>query len=313
MTMKKTFIGIIALLAIFCISASGQTANGSASGYDIRERNYPVYVLLGTFDIISPNKASHDDWGRAHKPRVPKVDNQGRTLRPEFEFAEDLLDAIYDGLSLGRRTMTQDIQSRTELKQFLNSQDEEVYTLEGTITKMESATKYTTSTINKRREINSIEATVHVNFVVVDLRTDKAVTTFELERSGSSTYRPSIDDAMSKALKSITRSIKVKLNEIFPTYGNVTQIGEIKKNKAESLFIDLGTDDGIESGNHFEVKKLTITNGKVVYKKVGKIKVTDDQGATASKCKVVSGGSKILTAIEEKCPLVIESYLGFWE
>lgn len=311
--MKKTFTAIIGLLIISNLYTAGQTYNTTASNYDIRQKNYPVYVLLGTFDIFSPSQTSQDTWGRAHKPRAPKIDNQGRALRPEFEYAEDLLDAIYDGLSLGHRTMTQDIQSRTELRQFLHSQDEEVYALEGSIIKMESATKLTTNTVNKRREINSIEAKVGVKFVLRDLRTDKVVTIFEIERSGTSNYHPSVDDAMNKALNSITRFVKVKLNEIFPSYGNVTQIGEIKKDKAVNLFIDLGTDNRIEPGNHFTVKKLTIANGKDVYKKVGKIKVSDVQETGSSKCKVVSGGSKILSAFEEKCPLVIESYIGFWE
>lgn len=308
--MKKTIFSIIALLLALNADLMANTIDNTIN--DIREQNYPVYVLLGTFDIIAPNRDRLDDWGRAHKPRVPRVDDQGRALRPEFEYSDALLDAIYDGLALGRRTMTRDIQSRTELKQFLNSQDEETYALEGTILKMESATKFSNS-INKHREISSIDATVRVRFELVDLRTNEVISTFELERSGTSTYRPSIEEALDKAFNSMTRGIKFKLNDLFPSYGNVTKIGETTDKKVETLYIDLGTDDRIEPGNHFEVKQLTISKGKEVYKKVGKVKVLDEQGPASSKCKVVSNGAKILSALKDGSTLIIESYNGFWE
>lgn len=312
--MKKTFISIFALL--FTLT-TGAMANGieqtQDNDYNIHEQNTSVYVLLGTFDFATPDKESPDSWGRAHKPHRQKIDEQGRVLHPEYEFSEDLLDAVYDGLALGRRTKTEDIQSKSALDQFLRSHDEDTYALDGVILKMESATKYNNNTKGKQSDINSITATIRVRYNLVNLRTNQIISTFEQERTGNSTYRPNIGDAMRNAFKSITSGIKFKLNDIFPSYGYVVKADQTKKTKVETLYIDLGTDDRVEQGNHFEVKTVTYVDGKPIYKNVGKIKVLEEQGPTTSKCKVVSGGSKIYSALQEQSTLVIESYNGFWE
>lgn len=92
----------------------------------------------------------------------------------------------------------------------------------------------------------------------------------------------------------------------------------VEKDKMKSCYIDLGGLHGIQEGDYFDIKEPKYVAGRVVYKKVGSLKVTSVLADDISECKVHKDGKDVLKAMKECLrlktiepekaqPLVIES------
>lgn len=121
-------------------------------------------------------------------------------------------------------------------------------------------------------------------------------------------------DPMADVIRSISRSVKGDFAKLLPTEaprpavcGNVLRVDEVKKDKAESLFIDLGHDQEVRKGDTFNVFLTTNVEGHTGQTPIGHVTVTEVQGPTLTLCNIKKGGKEILAAIQAGTPLVVET------
>lgn len=305
MKMIKTLIAAVMML----ISSTALMAQNPVFAQDVHSMNTDVYVLVGNFDFVRPDNGPLDGWGRSHKPDKPNG-SRNETIRDEWDYVNPMLDTFYEHLEAARRIRTKDIQTESELRSFVSSCPLPVYALEGKILKMESVTRY-----DDRRVMESLSARLEVKYRVINLKTNTLVKEFSTSSSGfKSGKNASLNAAMSDAFSSATHTIITNLNDLFPTYGTVIQLAETKNgNQAKAVYVDVGSNQGLTTSNHFYVYEMTSVAGRQMSNRIGKLKVTSVGGPDISLCKVQSGGDKIFSAMNAGRTLYVESYTGFWE
>ena len=85
----------------------------------------------------------------------------------------------------------------------------------------------------------------------------------------------------------------------FKVYGSILKVVSTKRDKAKTIYINLGYDDPIKEGLRFDVVEDGILEGHNIETKIGEIRITEIMGPKISLCKVNKGGETILTALNE--------------
>lgn len=316
--MKKTIRLLLSALAAlsFSLASAEELPDFSIVGLggDVRGMNTQVYVLLGNFDYpnMPPLPPQHHGWGRGRKPMPPAPPRPPRpgdvAVRPEYGYSDMLMDRIFGVLGATRRTKTADLRSVEELEQFLGSVEAPVYALEGTITDMSSETKF-----GEGGRVASIKTYIKISFRLTDMRTRMIVDSFQTDCNYFVSSKPTVLNSMNSCIDRTCDRVVRRLNTEFPTYCNVIKIDEVKKEKAQSLYIDLGSLDGIETSNHFHVYSIEDVAGHTIAKYLGKIRVITVAGGDISYCKVTSSGAEIYAASQAGKKLVCASFIGTFE
>lgn len=116
-------------------------------------------------------------------------------------------------------------------------------------------------------------------------------------------------DAIEYALSKSRNKIIKYLNDIIPYYGKVIEISEVKGDKANQLYISLGSRIGINKGQELIVKQQATVAGKPFLRTLGKIKVIEVEGEEGSRCKVTEGNKEIYKAyLATPDEIVIETH-----
>lgn len=97
------------------------------------------------------------------------------------------------------------------------------------------------------------------------------------------------------------------VEENFKLLGKILEISSSKKDKAQEVFIDLGTDVGVLKGQRFDVFIERTVAGRKSSKDIGGLRVTEVQGVDLSLCKVSTGGEEIQKAINEGSTVSVRS------
>lgn len=124
---------------------------------------------------------------------------------------------------------------------------------------------------------------------------------------GGSYYFKSEAAAIEAALNLMQGKIVKYYNNLFPLYAQIVERGSEKKDKMNEVYIDLGSDNGIFKGLHFNVSVVGEAAGRTTEHKIGKIKVEEVQGADISLCKVEKGKKEIKEALDNGQTLTITS------
>lgn len=153
-------------------------------------------------------------------------------------------------------------------------------------------------------------AKVHIE--LTDYRTGEIVWNTDLSKEDYTIS--SYSDPMESVLKSIASSITQKLSSLYPSsaprtsiYGSVLSLSEAKKDKAQSVQINLGTSNEVRKGDTFTVYEsinISNTSGATA---IGTLTVEEVQGATLSLCKVKKGNREILSALQAGKTLTVRS------
>lgn len=116
----------------------------------------------------------------------------------------------------------------------------------------------------------------------------------------------SADAAVSSLQGDVTKGLKKFVVASFPLVGRVEAVDQSKGNEAKTLYIDLGSQDGVAKGAKFEVRSEKALGSKKVMKKIGEVEVAevDDE---MSLCKVKQGGVEIMTAVQNDVPTIVRS------
>ena len=164
-------------------------------------------------------------------------------------------------------------------------------------------TRYKASTTFILRLVNAVDGTM--------LKTR----TFNISSSVGDDYRYSDSKTEAAALKSvknqISRAMKDFIIASFPKVAMVEGVGQLSKNNKDvkTLYIGLGSDDGILKGYRYNVCVQRQVGSKVVTDVIGKVEVTSVSGRDISLCKVKKGGSEIKRALDLNQPLLVVTTL----
>ena len=89
--------------------------------------------------------------------------------------------------------------------------------------------------------------------------------------------------------------------------GTIVQIESTKKDKAQTVYVDLGTKRGIQKGQKFTVYIEMDIAGELSLKEIGRLNVKEVLSGARSLCSVSKGGEEIMRATKEERKLIIIS------
>ncbi|KAB6349103.1 penicillin-binding protein activator LpoB, partial [Bacteroides xylanisolvens] len=115
------------------------------------------------------------------------------------------------------------------------------------------------------------------------------------------------DEAIIKTLDYVVISMDDFVDEYFKMKGTIVQIESTKKDKAQTVYIDLGTKRGVQKGQKFIVYIEMDIAGELSLKEVGRLNVKEVLSGTRSLCTVSKGGEEIMKASKEEKKLIILS------
>lgn len=199
-----------------------------------------------------------------------------------------------------------DVVSRSEEMTTLGAQ----YLIQGNITSMEALQK--TDSKGKTYYKGSVSYTLKiVNPTNGTLIGTKAFSHEGL--TGSTGDTP--DEAIIKTLNYAKISMDDFVNEYFKIEGTIVQVESTKKDKAQIVYIDLGTKRGIKKSQKFRVYIEMDIAGELSLKEIGRLNVKEVLSGTRSLCTVSKGGEDIMKATREEKKLIVisrpDTFLGF--
>lgn len=134
------------------------------------------------------------------------------------------------------------------------------------------------------------------------IRTSDGVTisTRNYEETGSASGKEATQySALENALINVPYEMGLFVENYFKVYGSILQVVSTGKNKAKTIYINLGYDDPIKEGIRFDVIEDGMTEGHYTKRKIGEVRITEIMGSDISLCKVNKGGETILAALNE--------------
>ena len=114
----------------------------------------------------------------------------------------------------------------------------------------------------------------------------------------------------------IKMSMQRFVNQNFKLENRIISIEKVNKKKAETVYIDCGSDLGITKGQLFDVFIEKNTAGKSGRQNIGTLKAIDVQGEELTLCRVTKGGEAIQEANLEMQELIVVSgkkAFNIWE
>lgn len=136
----------------------------------------------------------------------------------------------------------------------------------------------------------------------------KATQTFNTEGYSDDSMRDAILSSLDKSMPKVLKFV----NEKLPIEGELIDITEAKGNKAQSVYISLGSQIGITKGQELEVKAKAMIAGKPYLKSLGRIKVQEVEGEEGSRCKVTDGHEKILKEYNDNPDNIVVVTMKGW-
>lgn len=186
------------------------------------------------------------------------------------------------------------------------------FTLSGEVLNVTTWTKSTTteSKDSKGKVVKTVHtyhyASAAVALTLLDNTTGQTWTQ-KFSGGGSQYYYKSEAAAIEGSLNLLQGKIVKYYNNLFPLYAQIVDKASEKKDKTKEVYIDLGSDNGIFKGLHFNVSVVGEAAGRTTEHKIGKIKVEEVQGTDISLCKVEKGKKEIKEALDNGLTLTITS------
>ena len=258
-TMKRNILLLI-ILTVISLEASGQ--------------KYTIYVDDFNSEIKIPNRA-------INLIRLAFIDGIRNTNRI------NVVDAVSAGSDLSLSPLEDARRFRAE------------YLLKGNLIQREA-----TDDGSSHRRYHSRENSYKEKFPLrLDLiRTSDGVTisTRNYEETGSASGKDATQySALENSLINVPYEMGLFVENHFKVYGSILKVVSTKRDKAKTIYINLGYDDPIKEGLRFDVVEDGILEGHNIETKIGEIRITEIMGPKISLCKVNKGGETILTALNE--------------
>lgn len=104
------------------------------------------------------------------------------------------------------------------------------------------------------------------------------------------------EEAILQTCNEVQKQMEKVVEEAFPIEGSLIKIETTKKNKAETVYIDLGTAHGIEKGQDFDIFIEVDIAGELSRKNIGSLVAKEVLSANRTLCNVSKGGDLIVEA-----------------
>ncbi|MCD8318795.1 MAG: hypothetical protein LUC45_08185 [Paraprevotella sp.] len=104
----------------------------------------------------------------------------------------------------------------------------------------------------------------------------------------SSDLMLSPESAVTQAMQSLQGDLEEYFRKNFPETGKIIKILSEKKNRAETVLLNVGNKQGIKVGDKFMVSSVEMIEGEPYPTDLGEIKVDKLSGDTFSECTVPS-------------------------
>ena len=122
------------------------------------------------------------------------------------------------------------------------------------------------------------------------------------------------DEAVVSTLNRVKQSMDNFVNEYFKIKGTIVEMKDTNKkgDKVSSLYINLGSEAGMDKGQKLNVYKVSIISGVEGEELIGALTVDEVVAPTLSKCKVTKGGKAIMAAYKNGDGLRVETKKDGW-
>ena len=296
----KRLTMIVALMAMTTMSIMAQT-----------EKNIFFKCTPGKVTYTTPDETKTSGASKAVKVigsilEAGVGENTQKTHHPEF--AEAICKAIAGGVNGARRFSVVDGGfSQSDL-------DAKIPALyyDGTISSITTTRRFRTEKDKEGKTHNYTEfmAGVNLTFDLKDEYTGEVIKTLNIN-SGAYTdgWFASEERALGHVVNRIQSQITKELDLSFPLHANIIEIKDTnsKGDKLKSVYIDLGTNVGINVGLYLLIERVQIIGGKKARKEVARLRVLEVAGAEISLCKINHGGEALKKALDAGATLLITS------
>lgn len=146
---------------------------------------------------------------------------------------------------------------------------------------------------------------------MIDAATGTLKTTQTFDHSGFTGSRGDTrDEAIAKTCDYAKNSMDNFVNETFPIEGLILKVETVKKDKAQTVYIDLGNAQGVTDGQRFNVFLETDIAGEIGRTEIGALSAKEVVSAQRTLCKVTKGGKEIQEAFQKGQKLIVISRKG---
>lgn len=291
------------------------TVGGDTRQYYVSNRSNradystPVYVIIDKLDYL-PGRG-----GRGFDDRMWRGDTF--SYRPEDVFTDPndfayLESALRSAIGNVNRVNLVD----GEFTNIAANDNAPMLIIKGTIVNVQRGESYDPlkpdAPRNARRKVNRRFAHARIHLECTDYRTGIIVWQDDFAHSDNSTFLSS--DNMEGVIRNVVNKAANRLASAYPSCaprlsvdGKIASVNEIKKDKAESVFINVGYAQELGKGDTFKVYQAVNVGSNSGMTQIGTIAITEVQGQHLSLCKVKKGEREILSAIQNGSQLIVRS------
>lgn len=263
-------------------------------------RNSAYYITLG--NVTYTHHDEKMDAGQAiGKALVGLV--TGHISIEAVKYEQDVKNAIIKGLSESYRF---------RYKDGLKAIDDDAMAgdlmADALITNIRATTNsWTYKDRDDKTRVNTYyEGRVEVLLTIKDLKTGEVIANPTVSGLGTGQARfTTPEQAIHDALGRLANHITIWLKQFKPLEANLIEGTAAKKDKQKEVYIDLGSKEGACQGLHMGVFRVRNVADKQARTQIGKLKILAVEGEDVSRCKVLSGGKDIKTAIDDGEQLLV--------
>lgn len=115
------------------------------------------------------------------------------------------------------------------------------------------------------------------------------------------------DEAVTKVCRNAVKGVVPFIQEAFPLYGLLLECNEVKGDKVNSVYINLGTANGVAEKDRFEVCIVREIAGRKSTKTIGECEIAAVEGDDISSANIKKGNKEIKAAIDGGQTIVFKS------
>lgn len=262
-------------------------------------------------------------YGQVKEKPVVFVDYFDAPSNVNKALIETLRGKVIEGIQETQRLQVIDVASHAELKDEAERRKSESAMGDMTARTSEMRTlgadyiitgTIATMTATEQRDSDNklyYKGSIHWTIKVIDAATGTLKTTQTFDHSGFTGSRGDTrDEAIAKTCDYAKNSMDNFVNETFPIEGLILKVETVKKDKAQTVYIDLGNAQGVTDGQRFNVFLETDIAGEIGRTEIGALSAKEIVSAQRTLCKVTKGGKEIQEAFQKGQKLIVISRKG---
>lgn len=262
-------------------------------------------------------------YGQVKEKPVVFVDYFDTPSNANKALIETLRGKVIEGIQETQRLQVIDVASHAELKDEAERRKSESAMGDMTARTSEMRTlgadyiitgTIATMTATEQRDSDNklyYKGSIHWTIKVIDAATGTLKTTQTFDHSGFTGSRGDTrDEAIAKTCDYAKNSMDNFVNETFPIEGLILKVETVKKDKAQTVYIDLGNAQGVTDGQRFNVFLETDIAGEIGRTEIGALSAKEVVSAQRTLCKVTKGGKEIQEAFQKGQKLIVISRKG---